>query len=52
MGYAVNSIAEACRRESITAKLYYRWNKNFLVAGGVGPAGGTVREANGEQVVG
>ena len=27
------SIAELCRREGINSNLYYRWSKDFLVAG-------------------
>jgi transposase len=40
------SVAELCRREGISANLYYRWSKDFLEAGKKRLAGDTVREAN------
>src|SRR4030042_334507 len=44
------SIAELCRRESISPNLYYRWSKDFLEAGKKRLQGDTVREANSAEV--
>ncbi len=45
-----DSVAELCRREGISANLYYRWSKDFLEAGKKQLAGDTVREATGDEV--
>ena len=39
-----------CRREGISANLYYRWSKDFLEAGKKRLAGDTAREANSHEV--
>jgi len=44
-------IAELCRREGISANLYYRWSKEFLEAGKRRLQGDTVREATSSEVV-
>ena len=44
------TIAELCRREGISEKLYYRWSKDFLEAGKSRLVGDTKREANSKQV--
>ena len=44
------SIAELCRREGITANMYYRWSKEFLEAGKKRLAGDTTREATSDEV--
>ena len=44
------SIAELCRREGITANMYYRWSKEFLEAGKKRLAGDTAREATSDEV--
>jgi transposase len=46
------SVAELCRREGISANLYYRWSKDFLEAGKKRLTGDTVREANTDEVKG
>jgi transposase len=44
------SVAELCRREGISANLYYRWSKDFLEAGKKRLAGDTKREATSSEV--
>ena len=44
------SIAELCRREGINPNVYYRWSKDFLVAGKKRLEGDTVREATSSEV--
>ena len=44
------SIAELCRRESISPNLYYTWSKEFVEAGKRRLAGDTKREANSSEV--
>ena len=44
------SIAELCRREGISANLYYRWSMEFLEAGKKRLQGDTVREATSSEV--
>ena len=46
------SIAELCRRESISPNLYYNWSKDFLEAGKKRLQGDTVREATSSEVIG
>ena len=45
------SIAALCRREGISANLYYRWSKEFLEAGKKRLLGDTKREATSNEVV-
>jgi transposase len=45
------SIAELCRRESISPNLYYTWSKEFLEAGKRRLAGDTKREATSSEVL-
>src|ERR671912_1688062 len=45
-----DSIAELCRRESISQNLYSRWSKEFLEAGKKRLAGDTAREATSDEV--
>ena len=45
------SIAELCRRESISPNLYYNWSKDFLEAGKRRLLGDTQREASSGEVV-
>jgi transposase len=45
-----DSIAELCRRESISQNLYYRRSKAFLEAGKKRLAGDTMREATSGEV--
>jgi transposase len=45
-----DSIAELCRRESISQNLYSRWSKEFLEAGKKRRAGDTAREATSDEV--
>jgi len=45
------SIAELCRRESISPNLYYTWSKEFLEAGKRRLSGDTKREATSSEVV-
>lgn len=47
-----DSIAAICRREGISANLYYRWSKDFLEAGKKRLQGDTVREATSSEVNG
>ena len=44
------SIAELCRREGISANLYYKWSKEFLEAGKKRLLGDTRREATSPEV--
>ena len=44
------SIAAICRREGISANLYYRWSKDFLEAGKRRLLGDTQREATSTEV--
>jgi len=44
------SVTALCRREGISATLYYRWSKDFLEAGKRRLAGDTVREATSNEV--
>lgn len=46
------SIAELCRRESISPNLYYTWSKEFLEAGKKRLQGDTDREASTVEVTG
>ena len=46
-----DSVAELCRREGISANLYYRWSKDFLEAGKKRLSGDTKREATSNEVV-
>ena len=43
-------VNELCRRESISAAIYYRWSKSFLEAGKNGLTRDTRRDANTEEV--
>jgi transposase len=45
-----DSISSLCRREGISANLYYRWSKDFLEAGKKRLMGDTTREANSSEV--
>jgi len=45
-----SSIAELCRKESISQNVYYRWSKDFLEAGKKRLKGDTEREANTSEV--
>ncbi len=45
-----DSVASLCRREGISANLYYRWSKDFLEAGKKRLAGDTKREASSNEV--
>src|SRR3954467_8338174 len=45
-----DSIAELCRREGITASMYYGWSKEFLEAGKKRLAGDTARAATPDEV--
>ena len=47
-----DSIAELCRRESISPNLYYIWSKEFLEAGKRRLMGDTRREASSGEVGG
>jgi len=44
------SIAELCRREGISASMYYGWSKEFLEAGKRRLAGDTARAATSGEV--
>ena len=44
------SIAELCRREGISANLYYTWSKEFLEAGKRRLQGDTKRQATSPEV--
>jgi transposase len=45
-----NSVAEICRKYSITQALFYKWNKEFMEAGKKRLAGDTTREATSDEV--
>ncbi len=45
------TVAELCRREGISAILYYNWSKEFLEAGKRRLQGDTKREASSGEVV-
>ena len=44
------SIAELCRKESISQANYYKWSKDFMEAGKRRLSGDTMREANTSEV--
>jgi len=44
------SIAELCRRESISPNVYYKWSKDFFEAGKKRLNSDTVREATSNEV--
>ena len=44
------TIAELCRREGISANLYYNWSKEFLEAGKRRLMGNTKRQADSTEV--
>ena len=44
------SVAELCRKESITQSTYYKWTKDFMEAGKKRLNGDTLREANTSEV--
>ena len=44
-----STVAELCRKEGISQRLYYKWSKEFLEAGKSRLAGNTKREADSEQ---
>jgi len=44
------SVAELCRKESISQSLYYKWSKEFLEAGKQRLAGNTTRQADSTEV--
>ena len=44
------SVTALCRREGISANLYYRWSKEFLEAGKKQLQGDTKREATSSEV--
>ena len=44
------SIADLCRKESISPTMYYKWSKDFMQAGKVRLNGDTVREASSSEV--
>ena len=45
-----DSIAELCRRESISQGIYYKWSKDFMEAGKRRLAGDTARAATTDEV--
>jgi len=45
------SVAELCRKNSITESQFYKWNKEFLEAGKKRLSGDTTREATSDEVV-
>jgi transposase len=45
-----STVAELCRKEGINPNVYYKWNKEFLVAGKKRLEGDTVREATNKEV--
>ena len=45
-----DSLAELCRREGIAQRFYYTWSKDFMAAGKKRLAGGSVRQANTNEV--
>lgn len=44
------TVAELCRKESISQALYYKWSKDFMEAGKRRLNGDTLREANTTEV--
>ena len=44
------SIAELCRKDSISQANYYKWSKDFMEAGKKRLSGDTMREANTSEV--
>ena len=44
------SVSELCRKEAINPNVYYKWSKEFLVAGKKRLEGDTVREATNKEV--
>ena len=44
------SIAELCRKYSISDSTYYKWNKEFIEAGKARLDGDTIREATSDEV--
>ena len=44
------SVAELCRKYSISQSQFYRWNKEFLEAGKKRLSGDVVREATSDEV--
>jgi transposase len=47
---AETSVAELCRKYSITESLFYKWNKEFLEAGKKRLSGDITREATSDEV--
>ena len=47
---AETSVAELCRKYSISQSQFYRWNKEFLEAGKKRLSGDVVREATSDEV--
>ena len=45
-----DSIAELCRREDISQRIYYKWSKDFIEADKKRLAGDTARAANTDEV--
>lgn len=45
-----HSIAELCRKYSISDSTYYKWNKEFIDAGKARLDGDTVREATSNEI--
>ena len=45
-----DSIAEVCRRESISQGVYYKWSKDFMEAGKKRLSGDTARAATTDEV--
>jgi len=43
-------IAELCRREGLSASIYYKWSKEFLEAGKNGLTRETLRDATSDEV--
>ena len=43
-------IAQLCRREGISASIYYKWSKEFLEAGKNGLTRETLRDATSDEV--
>jgi transposase len=49
---AETPISEICRREGITASVYYKWSKSFLESGKNGLTKAILRDATSEEVRG
>ncbi len=45
-----STVAELCRKEAINPNVYYKWRKEFLMAGKKRLEGDTVREATNKEV--